>query len=77
MTQDTVGSETSPLEGSHRFACFMEISLLNSYLLQSYGPVSKIQDTTHPDTRSDIKNTKNTIEYVLLETFQCIKQYQF
>ena len=66
MTQDISDSDTSLPEGSHRFLSFIKISSLNLYLFQSYGPVSKFQDTTHRGFRSDLINSENAIEYVLL-----------
>ena len=64
MTQGTSDSGTSSLKGSYRFPSLVKISLLNSYLFQSSDPVSKIEDTTYRDCRSDLINSKNATEYV-------------
>ena len=39
---------------------------MNLHLFQSYDPVSKIQYTTYRGCRSDLINSKNATEYVLL-----------
>ena len=44
----------------------MKISLLNSHLFQSNGLVSKIQDTTCRDSKSDLLKSRNATEYILL-----------
>ena len=68
VTRDISNSETSPLDGSHRFLSLVKISSLNFILFQSYSPVNKIQNITHRDSSSDLINSKNAVEYVVLAT---------
>ena len=51
MTPGTSDSEKSPLEGPHKCITLVKTELLNLHLLQSYGPVNKIQDTTSSISR--------------------------
>ena len=51
MIQGTSDSGTSPLKGSYRYLSLVKILFLNSNLFQSYGLVSKIQDTTRSSCR--------------------------